>query len=106
MIADRHGKQTGLSVHQHGVPVLLVSVDNVSDFQRHFGVPDLVLASIRLLYVVGSWVLSRPVFEQFLESLEVVRLHLFLHKDGHGELLGNDHFIGRNTRITCDNRST
>ncbi len=85
---------------------MLVSIEDIADFESDFGVADLVLVSVGLANVVSPWVLSRAVLEEFLQSAVIVALDLFLDKDGHRELLGNNDFIGANSGITSYNSST
>ena len=100
MIPNRHHEKSGLSIHKYRVSILLMSVEYIAYFESNLGVSDLVLASIRFFDIISPRILGWAIFEEFFESLKVVRLDLFLNKDSHSELLGNNDFIGRNSSIT------
>ena len=62
--------------------------------------------SIRFSNVVGTGILGWSIFEEFFESFEVIRLDSLFNEYGHGELLGYDDFIGRNSSITGNDTSS
>lgn len=83
-----------------------MSIEDVSYFQNDLGIAYLVLASIGLADVIGTWILSRPVLEQLFQSFEVVALYSLFNEHGHCELLRDDDFVGRDARITGNNTSS
>ena len=83
-----------------------MSIQDVSNFKYNLRIADLVLTTIDLTNVIGTGILGGTILKQLLESLEVVQLNLFFNEDRHSELLGNNDFIGRNSRITGNNTSS
>jgi len=83
-----------------------MSIYNVADFKSKFRVANLIFISIWFADVISTWVLSRTVLKQFLQSTIVIPLNSFFDENCHSELLGNNDFICANSSVARNNTTT